>query len=232
MIQAHPEWYFQTDIIARAFTCWTVAGTVLQQSLARLFKVAGMILQQSLARSFNSHWYNYATMAGTILQKSLTGLFNSHSQDCSTVTGTIIQQSLAWLFNSCWYDYWIVAGTTIQQSLVRLLNSHWHDCLSVTGTILQQWLARFFISDGQYFFFFLCCQNSSTVMFTVEESCHVPGMRHMIPFKLFAHTPYFEGLLSYQELFRNFSEKLLEFLRNWELCKDNYKNTWRFDRNF
>ena len=48
----------------------------------------------------------------------------------------------------------------------------------------------------------------------------------------FPYKTLFEGLLSYQEFFRNFSEKLLEFLRNWELCNDNYKDTLRFVRNF
>ena len=31
MIRAHPERYFRTDIIARAFTCWNVSVTVIQQ---------------------------------------------------------------------------------------------------------------------------------------------------------------------------------------------------------
>ena len=100
-------------------------------------------------------------------------MFNSRWQECSTVAGTIVQQRLARLFNSGWHNCSTVAGTIIEQSL--------DDCLIVTGTIVRQLLAWLFNSNGQDFFFFLCWQNSSTMMFTVEESCHVPGIRHMIP---------------------------------------------------
>ena len=103
----------------------------------------------------------------------------------STVTGTIVHQWLAQFFKSHWHDCPTVAGMIIQQSLARLFNSGWHDCSTVTGTILQQWLARSFNSHGHDFFFSLCWQNSSTVMFTVEESYQVPGIRHMI------HTNYY-----------------------------------------
>ena len=109
-----------------------------------------------MARFFNSHWHDYSVI-DTILQQLLAPLFNSHWHHCSTDTGTIVQQSLAGLFNSGWQDYSSVAGTIVQQSLAPLFNSH-----------------------GQDFFLFLCWQNSSTVMFIVEESCHVPGIRHMI----------------------------------------------------
>ena len=142
MIRAHSERYFRTDIIVSAFTCWTVAGTVVQQSLAQCF---------------NNHWHNCLTVAVMILQQSLPRLFNSH-----------------------WHNYATVAGTILQLSLARLFNTHWHYCSTVTGTILQQWLSQFFNSHGQGFFFFLCWQKSSTVMSTVKESCHVPGIRHMI----------------------------------------------------
>ena len=140
-----------TDIIVGAFTCWTVASTVVQQSLARLL---------------DSCWYDSSTVTGTIVQQSLVRLFNSRLNDYSTVTGTIVQQSLA--------RFSTVAGTIIQQLLAWLFNSHWHDCSTATCIILQQWLARVFNSHGQDFFFFLYWQNSSTVVFTVKESCHVP----------------------------------------------------------
>ena len=101
-------------------------------------------------------WHDYLTVTGTIVQW-LTRFFNSCWHHCSTDTGTIVQQSLAGLFNSGWQDYLSVAGTIVQQSLAPLFNSH-----------------------GQDFFLFLCWQNSSTVMFIVEESCHVPGIGRMI----------------------------------------------------
>ena len=59
----------------------------------------------------------------------------------------------------------------------------WHGCSTVTGKILQQSLTRFFNSHGQDFFFFLRWQNSSAVMFTIEELCHVPGIWPMIQIK-------------------------------------------------
>ena len=116
-----------------------------------------------------------------ILQQWLPRLFNSDWHDWPTVTGTINQQSLAWFFTRGWHNCSTAAGTIVQESLARLLNSHCDNCSAVTGMIIQQWLARLFISNGQDFFFFLCWKNSSTVKFTVEESCHVPGIRHMIP---------------------------------------------------
>ena len=70
--------------------------------------------------------------------------------------------------------------TIIQQSMARFFNSNWHDCSTVAGTVIQQSLARFFNSHGQDFLFFLRWQNFSTVMLTVEESCHVLGIWHMI----------------------------------------------------
>ena len=132
-----------------------------------ILKMFDRIVQQSLAQFFNSHWHDCSTVAGMIVQQSLAWLFNSHWQDCSTVAGTIIQQSLARLFNSRWHGYSTAAGTIIQQSLAQLFNSHWHNYSAVADTILQQ-------------YFFLLQQNSSTVMFTVEKLCHVPGIRHMI----------------------------------------------------
>ena len=58
-------------------------------------------------------------------------------------------------------------------------NSRWHDSSTVTGTILQQSLARLFNSQDNIFF--LRWHDSSAVILTVEESCHVLGIRHMIP---------------------------------------------------
>ena len=91
--------------------------------------------------------------------------------------------TLAKLFYSRWHDR-SVTGTILQQSLAGLFNSRWYDTLTVTGTIVQQSLARFFNSHGQDFCFFLCWQNSSAVKITVEKSCHVPGIRHMIQMDL------------------------------------------------
>ena len=130
MIRVHPERYFRTDIIARAFTCWTVSGTVVQQSLARLL---------------NSHWHDCSTVQN-YGQQSMARLMNSRWNDFSTVTGTIVQQLLAWLFNSGWHDSSTVTGIILQQSPARFFNSHWHNSSTVTGTIVQQSLARFFNS--------------------------------------------------------------------------------------
>ena len=114
MIRAHSERYFRTDIIVSAFTCWTAAGTVVQQSLAQCF---------------NNHWHN-----------------------CLTVAVMILQQSLA-----------------------RLFNNHWHNYATVAGTILQQSRSRFFLFSMLAEVF-----NSDVNDLTVKESCHVPGIRHMI----------------------------------------------------
>ena len=123
--------------------------------------------------------YGLIIYTDKIVQQSVAGFFNSGWHDCSTVTGTIVQQLLARLFNSGWHDSSPVTGTIVQQWLARLFNSHWHNSSTVTGLIVQQWLARFFNSHGQGFFFFLCWQNPSTVKITFEESCHVPGIRHV-----------------------------------------------------
>ena len=106
--------------------------------------------------SSNSHWHDFSTVQNYV-HESLARLFNSRQHDSSTVTGTIVRQWQA-----------------------RFFNTHWQNSSTVTGTILQQWLAQFSNSHGQDFFFFLWRQNPSTVMFTVEGSCHVPGTRHMI----------------------------------------------------
>ena len=96
-------------------------------------------------------------VAGTIVQQPLAPLFNSHWHE-----------SLAWLINSHWNDSSLVAGTIVEQSLAPLFNSHWHDCSTVTGRIVQQLPARLINSHWH---------DYSTV---VEESCHVPGIRHTI----------------------------------------------------
>ena len=121
MIRVHPERYFRTDIIARAFTCWTVSGTVVQQSLARLL---------------NSHWHDCSTVQN-YGQQSMARLMNSRWNDFSTVTGTIVQQLLAWLFNSGWHDSSTVTGIILQQSPARFFNSGWHDSSTVTGNIFS-----------------------------------------------------------------------------------------------
>ena len=133
IVRAHPGRYFRTDIIARAFTCWTVADTVVQQSLAQCFnsQIMQTIMQQRLARFFNCRGHDYSRVTGTIVQESLARLFDSRYHDCSTVASMIFRQSLAQFFNS-----------------------HCHNSSTGTDTILQQWLGRFFNSHGQGFFFF------------------------------------------------------------------------------
>ena len=54
-----------------------------------VFLVHGTILQQSLARLFNSGWHDCSTVTGTILQQWLARFFNSGWHDPSTVTGMI-----------------------------------------------------------------------------------------------------------------------------------------------
>ena len=90
-------------------------------------------------------------------------MFNSHRQDCSAVAGTIVQQSLARLFNSHWHNRSKVKGTIIQQSLSQLFNSHGQD--------------SFFFHAGRILFI--------QAEFTAEESCQVPGIRHMILYLLY-----------------------------------------------
>ena len=111
----------------------------LQQWLTRLFNnhwhecstVAGKIVQQSLARLF-SHWQNSSTVAGTITK--------SQWHDCSTVTGMIVHQSLAWLLNSHWHNGSTVTGTILHQSLARLFHCHGQIfSFFYAGRILQQW---------------------------------------------------------------------------------------------
>ena len=139
------------------------------------------LVELSLARLFNSHWHNFSTVTGASIQQwlakffqqSLARFFNSQWHDSSTVIGTIIQQSLARLFNSHWHDCSTVTDTIMQQWLGRVFNSGWHEYSTVTDTAVQRSLARFFKShwhDSMLAEFF----NS------VEESCHVPGMRHRI----------------------------------------------------
>ena len=118
---------------------------------------------------------SFTNLFGRIFPQSLADFFNSHWRDCSTVAVMIVQQSLARLFNSRWHSYSTVAGIIIQQSLAQLFNSHWDNYSAVGDTVLQQ--------D-----FFLLRQNSSTVMFTVEEPCHVPGIWHMIQKRIIVWT--------------------------------------------
>ena len=133
----------------------------LQQWLTRLFNnhwhecstVAGKIVQQSLARLF-SHWQNSSTVAGTITK--------SQWHDCSTVTDMIIQQSLAWLFISHWHDYWTVTGTMVQQSLARFFISHWHASSTVTGRFfLFSMLGEFFNSEDHCWWNAPCARNTT-----------------------------------------------------------------------
>ena len=63
-------------------------------------------------------------------------------------------------------------------------NDYLSQLIIPVGRIVQQSRADFF--------FFLCWQNSSTVKITVEESCHVPGIRHMI------HTSFPEHCLNFR----------------------------------
>ena len=123
--------------------------------------------KKQLVRLFNSHWHNSSTVTGTNVRQSLARLFKSYWHDCSTVTGLIVQH---------WSDCSTVTVTIVQQSLAWLFNSHWHNCSTVTGTMAQQSLTRLV--------FFLFWQNSSTVMFTFEESCRVLGIQHMIRLKV------------------------------------------------
>ena len=135
---------------------------ISEQTLSR----GHLLVELSLARLFNSHWHNASTVTGMIVQQSLARLFDRRWHDCSTITGMIVHQSLARVFNSRWHNSTVV-GTIFQQSLARFFNSYWHDSSTMAVTV-------------KIFSFFLCWHNSWTVMFTVEESCHVPGIRHMI----------------------------------------------------
>ena len=57
----------------------------------------------------------------------------------------------------------------------------WRDCSTVTGTIIQQSLARFFIS-GWHNSLTVTCKIFFSFFYAGRIlSCHVPGIRHMIP---------------------------------------------------
>ena len=152
-------------VVPAVFFSLSYFGEILITFLCKYFDyyltVASTIVQQSMARLFNSHWHECSTVTGTVAQQSQARLFNSCWRDCSTVTGTIVQQSLTRLFNRHWHDFLTVTGTIVQQfadtivqqSLVQLFNSLWNSCSTVTGTVLQQLLARFFNSHWQHFFY-------------------------------------------------------------------------------
>ena len=99
-------------------------------------------------------------------------IINNRWHDYSTVVGTIVQQSLARLSKT---------SPIVQQSLTQLFYS--------PGMVPQQSLPRFFNSHWQNFLFFLCRQKSLTVRLSVEESGHLPGMRHTIHKKFDAKPP-------------------------------------------
>ena len=112
----------------------------------------------------NSHWHDFFKVAGTIAEQSLVRFFNSHWHDSTRVFDTILQQSLKQLFNSYWHDCSTVAGMIVQQSLAWLVNRHLQDSSAV-----------------MIIFLLLCWHDSSIVVFTVEELCHAPEIRHLIP---------------------------------------------------
>ena len=78
--------------------------------------------------------------------------------------------------------------------------SHCHYYSTVAGTIVQQSRARFSV--------FQCWQNSLTVMFTAEESCHVP------------HDP--DALKKFRRLFpKSLKHITLRRLKERQLYKNN-----------
>ena len=112
-----------------------------------------------------------------LVELSLARLFNSHWHKCPTVIIIII--IIIIIKKKLYSNKWIRGGFTKSHKNLLTNYIHWHDCSTVTGTIIQQWLEQLFNSRGQDFFF-LCWQNSSTVKITVEELCHLPGIRYMI----------------------------------------------------
>ena len=109
--------------------------------------VTGTILQQSLARLFNSHWHDCSLVAAMIIQQSLARLFNSHWHDSSKITWIILQQSLARFFSSYLHDSLAVTGTILQQSRARLF--------------LFSMLAEFFNSDVYCWRIVPCTRNTT-----------------------------------------------------------------------
>ena len=98
--------------------------------------VTGTIVQQSLARLFNSCWHGYSTVAGVIIQQSLAQLFNSGWHDSSTVTGIIFQQSLARFFDSGWHDSSTVTGKTFTFFYAGRILKQW--CLLFKNRVMYQ----------------------------------------------------------------------------------------------
>ena len=79
-------------------------GSPISYYFSLLGTVAGTIVQHSLAQLFNNGWHDCSTVTGAIAQQSLALLFNSHWHDSSTIAGTTVQHLLAQLFNSCWHN--------------------------------------------------------------------------------------------------------------------------------
>ena len=138
-----PNIYFLPDFHLFFFFFFFPPGFQYTNGSCVVFLVHGTILQQSLARLFISGWHNSLKVTVTIVQQWLAWLFNSHWHDYSTVAGTIVQQSLARFFNSGWHGSSTVAGTILQQSrawfflfsmLAEFFNSDVHCWRIVPGT--------------------------------------------------------------------------------------------------
>ena len=128
-------------------------------------KAVGMTVQQLLTQLFSNRWYDYLIATGTILY--------SHWHQFSAASGKVVQQLLARFFITHRHDSSTVTGIILQQSLGWLFNSRWHNSSTVTDTIVW-WLLAQLHKNRVNVFLYLFWQKSSTVMFTVEELCHVP----------------------------------------------------------
>ena len=128
--------------------CQTIV-IVTELSLAWLFNscwhnlsaVAGTILQQLLARFFNNQVIFFLCV--------LAEFFNSDVH-CWRIVSVTVEQSCQWPSNNSASDCWTIVIAT-ELSLARLFYSCWHDSSAVAGTILQQLLARFFNNQVNFF---------------------------------------------------------------------------------
>ena len=151
-------------VVSAVFLSLSYFGEILTSFLVKYFDyyltVASTIVQQSLARLFNSCcWCDCSTVTGTIVQQ---------------FAGAVIQQSLVQLFNSLWHSFSTVTGMVLQQSLARFFNSYQHDTSTVTGSIFYM-LAEFFNSDIHCWRIVPCTRNTTQdlVKYINTELSHI-----------------------------------------------------------
>ena len=172
------------------YNCSTFTGTIFQQSLVWLFNSRWHVVQQSPARFFHGHWHDCSTVTDMNFQKLLAQLFN-----------TTLQQSLAQFINSqnnffCaatilqhWYSRSSRPEVFLGKEVLTICSKFTgqHSCRSVISIklesnfieiTLQHWYSPV---NLLHIFRTPFLKNTSgwlLLVFTVEKSCHVPGIWH------------------------------------------------------